>query len=81
MNTATDIEYAAFVGIDWADRKHDVCLHAAGSSKREFSVLAHRPECIAHWAQALRQRFGPRVPSSAWLGVTLSPQPISRMVL
>jgi transposase len=60
MNTATDLEYAAFVGIDWADRKHDVCLQAAGSSKREFSVLAHRPECIAQWAQALRQRFGGR---------------------
>jgi transposase len=60
MNTATDLEYAAFVGIDWADRKHDVCLQAAGSSKRESSVLAHRPETIAQWVQALRQRFGGR---------------------
>jgi transposase len=60
MNTAIDLEYAAFVGIDWADRKHDVCLQAAGSSKHEFSVLAHRPESIAQWAQALRQRFGSR---------------------
>ena len=57
MNTATDLEYAAFVGIDWADRKHDVCLQAAGSSKREFCELAHRPESIAQWAQTLRQRF------------------------
>ena len=60
MNTATEMEYAALVGIDWADRKHDVCLQAAGSSKREFSVLAHRPETIAQWAQALRQRFAGR---------------------
>ena len=60
MNTATDIEYAAFVGIDWADRKHDVCLQIPGSSKREFTELPHRPECIAQWAQALRQRFGSR---------------------
>src|SRR4051812_27537181 len=60
MNTATDLEYAAFVGIDWAHRKHDVCLQVAGSSKREFSVLAHRPESIAQWAQALRARFGGR---------------------
>jgi len=60
MNSATDLEYAAFVGIDWADRKHDVCLQAAGSSKREFCELAHRPESIAQWAQTLRQRFGGR---------------------
>jgi hypothetical protein len=45
------------VGIDWSDRKHDVCLQAAGGKKHEFSELAHRPEAIAQWAQALRQRF------------------------
>jgi transposase len=54
------MEFAAFVGIDWADRKHDVCVQAAGSSKREFSVLPHRPEAIAQWAEGLRQRFGGR---------------------
>jgi transposase len=57
MNCATEIEYAAFVGIDWADRKHDVCLLARGSHEREFSVLPHRPEAIAQWAEGLRQRF------------------------
>ena len=31
-------EFAAFIGIDWADRKHDVCLQAAGASKREMSA-------------------------------------------
>ena len=60
MNTVTGLEYAAFVGIDWADRKHDVCVQAAGSSTREFSVLAHRPESIAQWAQALQARFAGR---------------------
>jgi transposase len=60
MTTPSASEFAAFVGIDWADRKHDVCLQAAGSSRRELSVLAHRPEAIAQWAEALRQRFGGR---------------------
>jgi hypothetical protein len=46
-------EFAAFVGIDWGDRKHDVCLQACGSSKREFAVLPYRPEAIDQWAQAL----------------------------
>jgi transposase len=50
--------YAAFIGIDWADKKHDVCLVVAGSEKRERSVLEHRPAAIHEWAQALRKRFG-----------------------
>jgi transposase len=60
MKTVTEVEYAAFVGIDWADRKHDVCLQPADSSTREFTVLAHRPEAIAQWAQGLRTRFAGR---------------------
>jgi hypothetical protein len=23
--------YAAYIGIDWADQKHDICLQAAGA--------------------------------------------------
>jgi len=58
MKPATDGEFAAYVGIDWADRKHDVCLQASGEKRRESSVLPHRPEAIAQWAEGLRQRFG-----------------------
>jgi transposase len=50
-------EFAAFVGIDWADAKHDVCLQEAGSERREFSVLVHTPEAIDAWVSTLRQRF------------------------
>src|SRR5215468_4134220 len=50
-------EFAAFIGLDWADAKHDLCLQVAGSDKREFQVLAHRPEVIDAWATALLQRF------------------------
>jgi hypothetical protein len=39
MNAPPTTEFAAFLGIDWADRKHDVCLLAGGSNKPEFSVL------------------------------------------
>src|SRR5512134_692507 len=58
MSAPTTTEFAAFIGIDWADRKHDVCLLPAGSSTPELSVLPHRPEAIAQWAQLLYQRFG-----------------------
>ena len=50
--------FAAFVGIDWADAKHDLCLQAAGSTTREARVLDHTPEAIDAWVCTLRQRFG-----------------------
>src|SRR6266481_4440057 len=49
--------FAAFVGIDWADAKHDVCLQAAGSTKRECFQLEHTPEAIDAWVTTLRTRF------------------------
>ena len=60
MKSSTDQSYAAFVGIDWADQKHDVCLAAAGSDRHEHSVIAHRPEAIERWAHGLRERFAGR---------------------
>ena len=60
MDASSLEQFAAFVGIDWADRKHDICLQPAGSTRREFSVLAHQPEAIAQWAEGLRQRFAGR---------------------
>jgi transposase len=53
-------EFAAFVGIDWADRKHDVCLQVPGTATPEASVLEHRPTVIDAWARRLRERFGGR---------------------
>lgn len=52
---ATDT-FAAFVGIDWADAKHDVCLQAAGSATRECFQLEHTPEAIDAWVTTLRTR-------------------------
>ena len=49
--------FAAFVGLDWADAKHDVCLQAAGTAQREFLSLEHSPEAINAWVQTLRTRF------------------------
>jgi len=60
MQASSMGKFAAVVGIDWADRKHDICLLPAGSNKRESCVLVHRPEAIAQWAEGLRQRFGGR---------------------
>ena len=34
--------FAAYVGIDWADRKHDICLQAADDDRREFDCIPHQ---------------------------------------
>ena len=54
----SEVQFAAFIGIDWADVKHDVCLQTLGSNSLEFSILEHTPEAIAAWANSLHQRFG-----------------------
>lgn len=49
--------FAAIVGIDWADKKHDLCLREQGSDHLEFSVMPHHPQAIDDWANALQRRF------------------------
>jgi len=53
-------DYAAYIGIDWADQKHDVCLWAAGAGRVEHTVIEHTPEALADWVHGLRRRFGGR---------------------
>lgn len=53
-------QFAALIGIDWADKRHAVCLRAATATASEHSVLEHTPEALAAWLAALRQRFGER---------------------
>jgi hypothetical protein len=65
-------EFAAFVGIDWADAKHDVCLQAVDAATREVSQLDHKPEAIDAWARALQERFAGR-PVAAGLELSNGP--------
>jgi len=53
-------QFAAYVGIDWADRKHDLCLIDPATGRRERSTLPHKPEALAEWAASLRRRFAGR---------------------
>ena len=53
-------EFAAFLGIDWADEKHDLCLLSAEGGAAHHSTLAQKPAAIAAWAAELRQRYGSR---------------------
>ena len=53
---------AAVIGLDWADRHHDLSLQLAGSGAGPAVVercrLAHTPEALAAWLTALAARVG-----------------------
>ncbi len=49
--------FAAFVGIDWSDKKHDVCLVDLSTGKREQFIIKHTPEDLDEWVTKLRARF------------------------
>ena len=53
-----NVEFAAFVGLDWADQKHVVTLQQAGSDRQERFTLDQTPEALQTWIQLLRTRFG-----------------------
>ena len=50
--------FAALIGIDWSDAKHDICLVETATGTQELSVVKHTPEALNEWARALRSRFG-----------------------
>jgi len=52
--------FAAFVGLDWADQKHDLVLYDPRGGQPEALQLPHTPEAIDEWACTLRRRFGDR---------------------
>ena len=52
--------FAAFVAIDWADRKHVFALQDAAGSGRERGEIQHTPEAVESWVASLLRRFGSR---------------------
>jgi transposase len=58
MNTLASLEFTAYIGIDWSDTHHDICLQPAGTDEREFERIAHQPKDIEQWAHSIHKRFG-----------------------
>ena len=65
-------EYAALVALDWADKKHAVCLFAETTGQREQRSLNHTPAALQEWALGLRQRF-PAAPIAVGLEQSRGP--------
>ena len=51
-------QFTAIIGIDWADKKHDVCVHVTATGKRELSQIPHQSSKIDDWARSLYRRYG-----------------------
>ena len=51
-------KYTVIIGVDWADKKHDVCIHVMATGKRELSQIAHQAEKIDAWARSLHRQYG-----------------------
>ena len=64
--------FAAFVGIDWADAKHAICLQAPGTATRESLPRTHTPEAIDAWGTTLRTRCNGQ-PVAICLALTKGP--------
>jgi transposase len=58
MTARSHGSFTAYIGIDWANAKHDVCIHPADSEEREFDSFAHQVETIEQWARSMHTRFG-----------------------
>ena len=50
-------DFAAFVGLDWADQKHCWKLTVAGSTTSEQGEMKSTPEQMQMWAAELYSRF------------------------
>jgi len=50
-------QYAACLGIDWADKKHDLCLCDTTTGKKTRLVLPHTPQAINEYFTNLRARY------------------------
>src|SRR5215510_12150755 len=47
----------AWIGIDWADEKHDVSVYDVASGKQEALVIRQTPEALQEWLGELRSRY------------------------
>jgi len=53
-------EYAAYVGIDWGDRAHEVVVWDSGSAAAEARTIEQTPASLHEWAESLYARYGGR---------------------
>jgi transposase len=53
-------DYEAWIGLDWGNDQHAICLQAADCSSAERCTLEQKPEKLHQWFLNLLARFGGR---------------------
>jgi len=53
-------QFAAHVGLDWVDKKHDVCVQFK-NGERIFHVVEHTPEALVIGLNELHQKVKGRI--------------------
>ncbi len=51
-------QFTAIIGMDWADKKHDVCVQATASKQRKTYQIQHKADKIDEWARSLYRHYG-----------------------
>ncbi len=51
-------QFAAIIGIDWADKKHDICIQVTDTGQRQVYQIAHKADKIDEWARLLYWQYG-----------------------
>ena len=57
MKAPHPADFSALIGIDWADRKHDICELRNQSTRARYDTIAATPQAIAQWANRLKSRY------------------------
>jgi len=47
----------AWIGMDWADEKHDVSIYDVASRKQEALIVRQNPEALQEWLGQLRSKY------------------------
>jgi transposase len=50
-------DFSVLIGIDWADKKHDICEINPKTKSPRYSVIASTSRAIHDWAMSLKLRF------------------------
>ena len=51
-------QFAAIIGIDWADKKHDICIQVTDTEQRKTYHIQHKADKIDEWARSLHRQYG-----------------------
>jgi len=57
MKVFSPQDFAVLIGIDWADKKHDICEYSHTKQHYDLSVISSKPEAIDDWANDLKKRY------------------------